>query len=116
MGILSAVSKLFKARLHIGYLAVPYTLLGFFVNWALHNFSFTDLLSNDPNSFIRIILSCLIAFIYMPYLFLIESTWSCIYVTFKRGCREGEFKFKPHWHPDDYTLAKLILKVADNKL
>jgi len=73
MGIITTVSKLFRARIHIGYLAVPYALLGFFVNWSLHNFNIADLLNRDPNSFLRIILSCLIAFIYMPYLFVIND-------------------------------------------
>ena len=73
MGILSTISALFRARIHIGYLAIPYALLGFFVNWSLHNFSINTIFQEDPGSLIRILISCLIAFIYMPYLFVIND-------------------------------------------
>lgn len=79
MGIITTVSALFRARLHIGYLAIPYTLLGFFINWSLHDFSINILLQNDPKSFIRILISCLIAFIYMPYLFIINDYFDADY-------------------------------------
>ena len=73
MGFLSTVTALFRARIHIGYLAVPYALLGFFVNWGLHDFTIDTILKTDPGSIFRIIISCLIAFIYMPYLFVIND-------------------------------------------
>lgn len=79
MGILSTLSALFRARIHIGYLAVPYALLGFFVNWGLHNFSLDTIFKDDPNSILRILLSCLIAFIYMPYLFIINDYFDAEY-------------------------------------
>ncbi len=73
MGILSTISALFRARIHIGYLAVPYALLGFFVNWGIHNFSLDTILNQDQGAILRILVSCLIAFIYMPYLFVIND-------------------------------------------
>lgn len=73
MGIISTITALFRARIHIGYLAVPYALLGFFVNWAIHDFSINTILKQDPNSIYRILISCIIAFIYMPYLFVIND-------------------------------------------
>lgn len=79
MGVFSTVSALFRARLHIGYLAVPYALLGFFINWSLHDFSIDILLQQDPQSFVRIIYSCIIAFIYMPYLFVINDYFDAEY-------------------------------------
>ncbi len=73
MSIITKISTLFRARIHIGYLAVPYALLGFFVNWAIHDFSLNTILRQDPNSIYRILISCIIAFIYMPYLFIIND-------------------------------------------
>lgn len=73
MSVFSTISALFRARLHIGYLAVPYALLGFFVNWAIHNFSLNLVFTIDSGSVLRILISCLIAFIYMPYLFVIND-------------------------------------------
>ena len=81
MGILSTVSALFRARLHIGYLAIPYVLFGFFINWSLHSFNIDMIFKTDTgctvsvcgSPFLRILFSSLIAFIYMPYLFVIND-------------------------------------------
>ena len=79
MKFFSTVSTLFRARLHIGYLAVPYVLLGFFVNWSLHSFSVDDLVTLNPRAFFNIIISSLIALIYMPYLFVINDYFDSEY-------------------------------------
>jgi 4-hydroxybenzoate polyprenyltransferase len=73
MGIITSVSAIFRARLHIGYIAFPYAVLGFFLHWSIYNFDLNYLLENDPNSLIRVLLAILIAFIYMPYLFIIND-------------------------------------------
>lgn len=80
MGILSTVSALFRARLHIGYLAIPYVLFGFFINWSLHSFNIDMIFKPDTGESIlygspvlRILYSSLIAFIYMAYLFVIND-------------------------------------------
>ena len=72
MGVISNFSALFRARLHIGYVAFPYAILGFVLHWALFGFDL-DVFIRDEGSFFRFLISILIAFIYMPYLFIIND-------------------------------------------
>lgn len=78
MSEISNVSALFRARLHIGYIAFPYAILGFFLHWSLYGFNL-ELMSKDPGSFYRIIVSVVISFIYMPYLFVINDYFDAPY-------------------------------------
>ena len=58
--------------MHIGYIAFLYAVIGFVLHWSLFGFDIS-IFSRDDGSFLRFLLSIAIAFIYMPYLFVIND-------------------------------------------
>ncbi|MHA2363695.1 MAG: UbiA family prenyltransferase [Candidatus Hodarchaeales archaeon] len=71
---MSFYSKFFRARLHIGYLAFPYALFGFGAHWALLEFNLDILFKLDQSAaWWRFIFASIIAFFYMPFLFIIND-------------------------------------------
>lgn len=77
---ISYYSKFFRARLHIGYIAIPYTILGFSIHWALTGFDFEILFLLDQSAaWWRFIFASIIGFFYMPFVFMINDYFDAPY-------------------------------------
>jgi 4-hydroxybenzoate polyprenyltransferase len=66
----SLFTRFFKARLNIGYVAVPYVILGFLLHWSIQGFEFQFI---TEGAWWRFIFASIIAFTYMPYVFVIND-------------------------------------------
>ncbi|MHA1990917.1 MAG: UbiA family prenyltransferase [Candidatus Hodarchaeales archaeon] len=66
----SLFTKFFRARLNIGYVAVPYVILGFLLHWSIQGFEFQFI---TEGAWWRFIFASIIAFTYMPYVFVIND-------------------------------------------
>ena len=73
---ISILTKFFKARLNIGYIAIPYSILGFMLHWSLQGFKFA-LFAHD--AWWRFLCASIIAFTYMPYVFVINDYYDAPY-------------------------------------
>jgi 4-hydroxybenzoate polyprenyltransferase len=108
MGVFTNVSALFRARLHIGYVAFPYAVLGFVLHWALFSFDL-GLFIRDEGSFFRLLISILIAFIYMPYLFVINDFFDAEYDKFDEKKRKRNPFCKEEFRSNKFVQVLIFI-------
>ncbi|HKZ41848.1 MAG TPA: hypothetical protein VJ044_12860, partial [Candidatus Hodarchaeales archaeon] len=72
----SFFGSFFRARLHIGYIAYPYLIFGFLVHWSLLGFQPEEL---SKSAWWRFSLGSLIAFLYTPFIFIVNDYFDAPY-------------------------------------
>ena len=70
---ISFYNQFLKARLHIGYIAYPYTILGFLLHWSLLSFNPQPLLADNGANFLRFLYATILSFLYLPYVFIVND-------------------------------------------
>ena len=77
---ISFYTKFLKARLHIGYIAYPYTLLGFLLHWSLLSFNLQAIFADNGANFLRFLYATVLSFLYLPYVFIINDYFDAPFV------------------------------------